>query len=84
VCEAAAAGVPAVGTAVGIVAELAPEAALAVPVGDAEALAGGIVALLQDPARREALGRAAQAWAHTHDAGWTAAQFESLYAGLCR
>jgi glycosyltransferase involved in cell wall biosynthesis len=84
VCEAAAAGVPVVGTAVGLVPELAPEAALAVPPGDAGALAGGIVALLRDPARREAMGRAARAWSHAHDAGWTAAQFESLYAGLCR
>jgi glycosyltransferase involved in cell wall biosynthesis len=39
VCEAAAAGVPTVGTAVGLVAELAPEAALAVPAGQPAALA---------------------------------------------
>lgn len=82
VCEAAAAGVPTVGTAVGLVPELAPNAAVAVPVGDADALAAGIQTLLSDPRRREDMGRAAQAWARTHSADWTAAQFESLYCRL--
>jgi len=77
--EAAAAGVPTVGTAVGVLAELAPTAAWAVPVGDSAALADGALALLRDSARREQLGRAAQAWARAHDADWTAARFESLY-----
>jgi glycosyltransferase involved in cell wall biosynthesis len=80
--EAAAAGLPTVGTAVGVVAELAPAAALAVPVGDAAALADGVLALLRDPARRAQLGQAAQAWAQQHDADWTAAQFEGLYQAL--
>jgi glycosyltransferase involved in cell wall biosynthesis len=80
--EAAAAGVPTVGTAVGIIPELAPAAAVAVPVGDAEALAAGALALLHDPPRRELMGRAAQDWARRYDADWTAAQFERIYAGL--
>ena len=80
--EAAAAGLPTVGTAVGVLAELAPDAAWAVPVGDAAALADGALALLRDPARREQLGRAAQAWARAHDADWTAARFEAIYAGV--
>src|SRR5262249_14161560 len=58
--EAAAAGVPTVGTAVGVVAELAPWAAWAVPVGDADGLAGGALALLRDPAGRLHIGLAAQ------------------------
>ena len=82
VCEAALAGVPTVGTAVGIVADLAPAAAVAVPIGDPRALAGEIVALLCDPGRRERLARAAQSWAFAHDADWTAAQFETLYTHL--
>lgn len=82
VCEAAAAGVPTVGTAVGLVAELVPDAALAAPVGDPEALAEGILALLADPPRRERLGHAAQAWACAHDADWTVAQFETIYREL--
>jgi len=80
--EAAVAGLPTVGTAVGVVAELAPEAAWAAPVGDAAALAAGALALLRDPARREQLGRAAQAWARTHDADWTAARFEAIYTDV--
>jgi glycosyltransferase involved in cell wall biosynthesis len=77
--EAAAAGVPTVGTAVGVLAELAPEAAWAVPVGDAAAVAAGALALLSDSSRRERMGRAAQAWARAHDADWTAARFEEIY-----
>ena len=57
-------------------------AALAVPVGDAPALADGILSLLQDPERRERLGRAAQAFVRRHDADWTATEFEKIYARL--
>lgn len=83
VLEAAMAGVPTVGTAVGIVAELAalePPAATAVRVGDAAALGDAIVALARDPERRARVGRAARAWAEAHDADWTAAAFASVYA----
>jgi len=84
VLEAAAAGVPTVGTAVGLVAEMAPEAALSVPVRDPDALAEGILNLLDNRQERERLGHAAQRFARTHDADWTAAQFEALYARLGR
>jgi glycosyltransferase involved in cell wall biosynthesis len=57
--EAAAAGVATVGIGVGLVPELASGAAWAFPVGDHEALAEGIIGLLDDPARRQQLGRAA-------------------------
>jgi len=83
VLEAAMAGVPAVGTAVGLVAELAtadPPAAIAVPAGNAAALGDAIVALAHDPERRARLGEAARAWALAHDADWTAASFEAIYA----
>jgi glycosyltransferase involved in cell wall biosynthesis len=82
--EAAAAGVPTVGTAVGVVAELAPAAAWAVPVGDAAGLAQGVLTLLGNVVLRERMGRAAQEWACRHDANWTAAQFESIYESLGR
>ena len=79
VLEASAAGVPTIGTNVGIVAEMAPRAAVAVPVSDPGALAKGIVELLQNSRRREALALAAQDFARTYSADWTAAQFEALY-----
>jgi glycosyltransferase involved in cell wall biosynthesis len=83
VCEAAACGVPTVGTAVGLVAELALQAAAwAVPCDDAPAMADAILTLLGDADRRERLGRSAQRWAHEHDADWTAATFEALYGKL--
>ena len=80
VLEAAAAGVPTVGTAVGLIAEMAPKAALAVPVQNPEALAEGILTLLTHEEQRVRLGRAAQALARTYDADRTAAQFEAVYA----
>jgi glycosyltransferase involved in cell wall biosynthesis len=82
--EAAAAGVPTVGTAVGLVAELAPERAWAAAVGDDAALAAGILALLRDQSRRERMGRAARAWAQYYDADWTAARFQAIYADVKR
>lgn len=81
VCEAAATGVPTVGTAVGLVAELAPDAAVAVPVGDDAALAASALAVLSDEKKREELGTAARAWAQRHNADWTAAEFEKIYTG---
>jgi glycosyltransferase involved in cell wall biosynthesis len=82
VLEAAAAGIPTVGTAVGVVAEMAPTAALAVSPGDPSALADGILQLLHHPAQREALGQAAQTWARTYDADWTATEYEALYEAI--
>ncbi|MGE3958926.1 MAG: glycosyltransferase [Vicinamibacterales bacterium] len=82
--EAAACGVPIVGTAVGYVADWTPDAAVAVPPGDAGALAAAIEALLRDPGRRQRLAGAAAAWARAHDANATAARFEALYESLDR
>lgn len=79
VLEAAVVGVPTIGTAVGHIAEWAPEAAVAVPVGDATALAGETLAVLRDEPRRLALAREAQRRALTFDADWTARRFEELY-----
>ncbi|MDE3181037.1 MAG: glycosyltransferase family 4 protein [Acidobacteriota bacterium] len=82
VLEAAAAGLPTVGTAVGLVAEMAPEAALAVPVRDPQALAQGILDLLANEQKRSELGRAAQQFARKYDSDWTAGQFEAAYTAL--
>lgn len=78
--EAAVAGVPTVGTAVGHVAEYAPEAAIAVPLRDAEGLAAAILRLAGDEDMRLAMAGAAQARAVAQDADFTAALFLDLYA----
>jgi glycosyltransferase involved in cell wall biosynthesis len=84
VLEASAAGVPTVGTNVGIVAEMAPRAAVAVPVSDPGALAKGIVELLENSRRRESLALAAQDFARTYSADWTVAQFDEIYRRVAR
>ncbi len=77
--EAAVAGVPTVGTCVGHTADLSPEAALAVPVGDPAALAGAIAALAADDAQRLKLATRAQAIAVREDAEFTARTFLETY-----
>lgn len=84
VLEAAAVGVPTVGTAVGHLTEWAPEAAIAVPIGDAGALAAALDEVLRDEPRRLRLARAARLWALREDADYTAACFERLYSELLR
>ena len=77
--EAAAAGVPTVGTAVGYVADWADTRAVAVPAQDPDALAAAILTLLRDPDRRASLAATAREWVLAHDADWTAAAFERVY-----
>jgi len=66
------------------VADWADDRAVAVPVGDGEALAAAILALLSDPGRRMELAANARAWAVAHDADWSAARFEELYVECVR
>jgi glycosyltransferase involved in cell wall biosynthesis len=80
--EAAVAGVPTVGTAVGHIAEWAPDASVAVPVGDAIALAGAVRQLLGDEDLRLRIATAAHRRAVAEDADYTSRQFEALYARL--
>lgn len=82
--EAAVAGVPAVGTLVGHLAEWAPSAARAVPVGDHVALAAAIQQMLADDALRLQLAEAAQRRAILEDADYTARTFEALYLRLLK
>jgi glycosyltransferase involved in cell wall biosynthesis len=84
VMEAAASGVPIVGTRVGYVADWDGERAVAVDPGDAAALAGAIVATLRDRDRRARLAAGARAFATSHDVEWTAARFEELYESLIK
>ncbi|MBI2073617.1 MAG: glycosyltransferase [Gemmatimonadetes bacterium] len=80
--EAAVAGVPTVGTAVGHIHDWAPDAAVAVPVEDWRALARGALALLADEPRRLEIATAAQARAVRLDADWTATRVMGLYHAL--
>jgi glycosyltransferase involved in cell wall biosynthesis len=82
VLEAAASGVPVVGTDVGYLHDWSPSRALAVPGRDPIALGNAMAGLLGDPARRRALAGAAREWASVHDAGCTAARFAALYREL--
>jgi len=60
VLEAAAHGLPALGSDLGVIGDLAPEAAVAVPPGDVESMADEAITLLGEPGRRLALGEAAR------------------------
>jgi glycosyltransferase involved in cell wall biosynthesis len=80
--EAALAGVPTVGTAVGHLAEWSPHAALAVPCQDPAALAGALAAVLDDEDLRMRLATAALRRAENEDADATARGFNEAYRRL--
>lgn len=80
--EAAVAGIPTAGTAVGHLADWAGEAAVAVPVGDAAALARAVSELLADEDRRLAIAAEAQRRALAEDADFTAAETRRIYSEL--
>jgi glycosyltransferase involved in cell wall biosynthesis len=82
VLEAAAAGVPIVGTRVGFISDWLPHAAVGVPPADAQALATAIMDTLQNPAERERLATAARALAMAHDVDWTAQALTDLYTSI--
>ena len=87
VMEAMAAGLPVVSTAVGGVPELVRdgETGLLVPSEDAGALARALQALVDDSARRQAMGAAARQHAIAHfDIRHTVRGYEQLYEALLR
>lgn len=77
--EAATAGVPTVGSAVGHIAEWAPAAAVAVRPGDAESLARETALLLTEEEQRLRIAHEAWSRALRQDADYTARAFEALY-----
>ena len=77
--EAAACGIPLVGSGVGLFRDLAPAAAIAVPPGNPAALADAVFSSLADPSLRHRISAAALRFAQRHDADWTASEFERLY-----
>jgi glycosyltransferase involved in cell wall biosynthesis len=80
--EAAALGVPTVGTAVGHIAEWASQAAVAVPVADPLALAGAIATVLTDEELRLRIAHEAWKRATLEDADHTARTFQAIYTRL--
>jgi glycosyltransferase involved in cell wall biosynthesis len=80
--EAAALGVPTVGTRVGHLAEWAPEAALAVDIGDADALARAIARVDADEDLRLRLAHEAHRRALREDADHTFTLVDELYGAL--
>lgn len=66
ILEAMAAGVPVVSTPVGAIAWLLEEGGVVVPPGDAAALGRALDALLESPAQRDELGRAARRRVEAH------------------
>jgi glycosyltransferase involved in cell wall biosynthesis len=83
VVEAMMTGRATVSTDVGGVAELVGDTGLLVPPGEPAPLAGALVALLRDPARRRALADAAQRRARSHlTLDRTLRAYDYLYADL--
>ncbi|MGC1459141.1 MAG: glycosyltransferase family 4 protein [Steroidobacteraceae bacterium] len=80
--EAAVVGVPTVGTGVGHFTEWAPAAAVAVPVGDYQAIAAAVARLLEDDPLRVRIAEAAALRAVHEDADHTASLVQQLYARL--
>lgn len=79
--EAAAAGVPTVGTRTGYIADWSPGAAVAVEPGDADALAAAVSGLLGSPSRLQSLGACARERARGFTIDDTVRAFERLYQG---
>jgi glycosyltransferase involved in cell wall biosynthesis len=82
--EAAVAGVPTVGTAVGHIREWSPAAAACVPVGDWARLSEIISQLIEDEDLRLRIAREALQRAVREDADYTAECFQTLYATCSR
>jgi glycosyltransferase involved in cell wall biosynthesis len=83
VMEAAAAGLPIIGTAVGGIPEMVPsEVGILVAPGDSTSLARAMASLCTDTQRRAAMAHAALKHAATFDIAKMAAGYEELYAEL--
>ena len=82
VLEAAASGLPIVGTDVGFIADWAPEMAIATPIRDPGGLANALRQLLASRADRERLAARAQDWVVRHASLDANDAFMSLYRDL--
>jgi glycosyltransferase involved in cell wall biosynthesis len=80
--EAAAAGVPVVGTSVGMIDDLRGQICVGVGVGDAEALASAAIELLRNPSGYADLRQRALAWSAENSVDRTTDEWLSVYNGL--
>jgi glycosyltransferase involved in cell wall biosynthesis len=86
ILEAMCFGCPSVASSVGGIPEVIENnlTGLLVPFGDVDAYAGAVTDLIRDPARRTALGRAAQQRAREHFSTDTIVpRYEGLYRRVC-
>lgn len=85
VLEAAALGIPLVGTGVGVLPELAPDAAVSVPARDHDAMAEAAAQLLGDPDRLAGTGEAARRRVESEfELGRAARRFRDIYSEITR
>jgi len=82
VLEAAASGLPVVGTDVGFIADWAPDMAVKSPVGDPVALARAVQDVLSNQGHREELAARAQRWVLAHASLKANDAFVDLYREL--
>jgi glycosyltransferase involved in cell wall biosynthesis len=84
VLEAAAHGVPVIGTRVGYVSDWAPDRARAIDSLDAVELSAAILSARNDPTKTAAMAARAQQWVLERDVRWMAQQFDELYRQTAR
>lgn len=82
--EAAASGLPVLGSDVGYLSDWSAMGVPVVPPGDAAGLADAIATHLLNPAPLHDAMQTVTAWSREHDAAWSAAQFTALYERLRR
>jgi len=84
VLEAAAHGLPVIGTRVGYVADWTPDRAMAINAANPSSLASAIVALHNHRVEAAAMAARARQWALEHDAAWVARRFNELYQTVAK
>jgi glycosyltransferase involved in cell wall biosynthesis len=80
--EAAACGVLLAGTRVGLLHDLAEDGGIAVDVGDYQALASKVLAIIGDEKSWNEKVKFARQWAETHDLDWTIDQLKTHLSSL--
>jgi len=82
VAEALAAGIPVLGTHVGLMADLSGKCCLTVPPGDYKALAENVLALLKDKERMSTLREHGYAWSRQNNLGTSVTALRNIYDSL--